>query len=365
MWLTVVTAFTAVSSVELRGNGARAAGFLYCATLFAVDRLRLPSRSRAPARAQQANQPGFDPRQTEKHFDDLAIRPGGSRPSRRCACRSLARPEVSADSKPLVRASRRSRVVGAIGDAARAIWRQPISPISARRSRRPTSPRSRKPISDLYRAAGFHLSRAIIPPQDIEDGRVRIQVIEGSITEVALKGDGAEQFGVRPMLEPVLAEHPSRLATLERQLLLINGRPGVRITDSALEEIGGATGRFRLVVYLKTWHVYTCVRPRQSRLVVGRAVADLRDRRVQFLSARRATRWRSICRPSPTIRASSASAGCPMTRRSAPTARGSAPRRSTARSGRATARRLFNDITTTEAFEVHGSIVPVQSQRRR
>ena len=52
-------------------------------------------------------------------------------------------------------------------------------------------------ISDLYRAAGFHLSRAIVPPQDIADGRVRLQVIEGGVTEVVLKGDGAEQFGIR------------------------------------------------------------------------------------------------------------------------------------------------------------------------
>ena len=65
---------------------------------------------------------------------------------------------------------------------------------------------------------------------------------------MALKGDGAEQFGIRPMLDAVLAEQPSRLATLERQLLLINGRPGVRIDDTALEEIGAATGRFRLIV---------------------------------------------------------------------------------------------------------------------
>ena len=40
-------------------------------------------------------------------------------------------------------------------------------------------------------------------------------------------------------------------------MLLINGRPGVRIADTALEEIGHATGRFRLIVYVKTWHIYT------------------------------------------------------------------------------------------------------------
>ena len=48
-----------------------------------------------------------------------------------------------------------------------------------------------------------------------------------------LKGEGAEQFGVRALLDPVIAEQPSRLATLERQLMLINARPGVRITDTA------------------------------------------------------------------------------------------------------------------------------------
>jgi hemolysin activation/secretion protein len=84
-----------------------------------------------------------------------------------------------------------------------------------------------------------------------------VQVIEGSISEVTLKGEGTEQFGVRPLLDPVLAEQPSRHQTLERQLLLINGRPGVRITDTALEEIGVGSGRFRLAVYLKTWHIYT------------------------------------------------------------------------------------------------------------
>ena len=43
-------------------------------------------------------------------------------------------------------------------------------------------------VSDVYRAAGFHLSRAIVPPQDIQSGQLHVQVIEGSITELALKG---------------------------------------------------------------------------------------------------------------------------------------------------------------------------------
>jgi len=112
-------------------------------------------------------------------------------------------------------------------------------------------------ISERYRYAGYHLSRAIVPVQDIEAGRVRITMIEGSITEIALKGDGADRFGIKPMLDAIVAERPSRLATLERQLLLINDRPGARIVDTTLEEIGGPTGNFRLTVEVKTWQVYT------------------------------------------------------------------------------------------------------------
>jgi hemolysin activation/secretion protein len=111
-------------------------------------------------------------------------------------------------------------------------------------------------IGDVYRASGYHLSRAIVPPQDIANGSVRIQVIEGSITELALKGDGAEQFGIRALMAPALAEQPSRLNTLERQLMLSNMRPGIRITDTQLEEIGTTSGHFRLVISVQAWHLY-------------------------------------------------------------------------------------------------------------
>ncbi len=112
-------------------------------------------------------------------------------------------------------------------------------------------------ISNLYRNAGYHLSRAIIPAQDPQRGHIRIKVIEGAISDIVIKGDGAERFGVRPLLAPLTAEQPARLKTLERALLLINDRPGMRIADSVLEEIGTMTGRFRLTVTIETWQVYT------------------------------------------------------------------------------------------------------------
>ncbi len=39
-------------------------------------------------------------------------------------------------------------------------------------------------------------------------------------------------------------------------MILVNNLPGVRIEDSSIEEIGRATGKFRLVVRLNTWRVF-------------------------------------------------------------------------------------------------------------
>ena len=207
-----------------------------------------------PAQAQQANQPGYDPRQTEKRFEDQQS-PQGPTARPRLPMPQFARPKEQGDSKPLF-VLRHVSITGAVAIPQERLVKA-YQPYVGKKVSQDDLAAIAAAVSDVYRAAGFHLSRAIVPPQDIQRGQLRIQVIEGSITELALKGEGAEQFGVRPMLDAVLGERPSRLATLERQLLLINGRPGVRIEDTAIEEIGTASGDFRLILSLKTWHVFT------------------------------------------------------------------------------------------------------------
>jgi hemolysin activation/secretion protein len=112
-------------------------------------------------------------------------------------------------------------------------------------------------ISERYRDAGFHLSRAIIPPQEVKGGLIRIRVIEGSISEVVLSGQYVAH--ARELLQTVTEENPSRLKTLERQLLLVNDIPGNRIRDTALDEIGVASGRFRLIVNIESWRAYSAI----------------------------------------------------------------------------------------------------------
>lgn len=208
----------------------------------------------SPVLAQQASQPGYDPRQTEKRFEDQQYGPAANgRP--RLPTPQFARPDGKEDSSPLFELKHVS-ISGAV-----AIPKDRLvtayQPYLGKKVSQADLAAMAAAVGDAYRAAGFHLSRAIVPPQDVQDGLLRIQVIEGSIGDIVLKGEGAEQFGIRPMLDPIIAERPSRFATLERQLLVINARPGVRIDDTALEEIGTASGRFRLIVTLKTWHFFT------------------------------------------------------------------------------------------------------------
>lgn len=216
-------------------------------------------------------------------------------------------------------------------------------------------------ITDVYRTAGFHLSRAIIPPQNVTNGRIVIQVIEGSITDVALQGDGAEQFGVRGLLEPVLAERPSRLATLERQLLLINGSPGVRIVDSALEEIGGPTGCFRLVLKVKTWQIFTAA-----------GLDNLGSSSVGPWQTYATGAFNSYLLPGDTLALNLSTIandprelGFGRLSYDVPVGAdgvrvGASALYSAVRPG--DERRLLDDNTITDAFELHGSVVPLQSQ---
>lgn len=309
------------------------------------------------ALAQQANQPGFDPRQPEKYFENQTGQESLSRPPVRLP--TVGEPNTGGDTKP------QFVLRGVDVSGAHAVAHDRISAVYQAYLGKKVSQADLAAIagaiSDLYRGAGFHLSRAIVPPQDIADGRVRIQVIEGAIVQAELKGDGAEQFGVRPMLGPVLAEQPSRLATLERQLFLINGRPGVRITDTALEEIGGTTGRFRLVVHLKTWHVFSSfgldnlgsssVGPWQtyaagafnSYLATGDTLA------VNLSTIANDPRELGFARLS-----YDAPVGVDGVRL------GASILYSAVRPG--DARRLDSDITTTEAFELRASTVPFMSQ---
>jgi hemolysin activation/secretion protein len=104
-------------------------------------------------------------------------------------------------------------------------------------------------LERLYLDAGYFLSRVIVPPQRIEDGVVRLRVIEGGIADIEYEGEiGPAIAQVRAFLAPLLAERPLAVATLERALLLVNDIPGV--AASATLRPGTVEGAPLMVVSL-------------------------------------------------------------------------------------------------------------------
>src|SRR5258708_32848516 len=96
----------------------------------------------------------------------------------------LSRPEGQAESKPLF-VLRQVAVTGAMAiprDRLATAWQ----PYLGKKVSQADLGAIATAVGDIYRAAGFHLSRAIIPPQDIQDGRVQLRVVEGGITEVEI-----------------------------------------------------------------------------------------------------------------------------------------------------------------------------------
>lgn len=98
-------------------------------------------------------------------------------------------------------------------------------------------------IGDYYRSRGYLIARAYIPAQQITNGIVEIQVIEGRRNKVNLKTIGDPIVGSSVQVDFIDAAVPNNAviseAELERALLLLSDTPGVSDVKSSLEP--GAT----------------------------------------------------------------------------------------------------------------------------
>jgi hemolysin activation/secretion protein len=113
-------------------------------------------------------------------------------------------------------------------------------------------------VTRLYRNRGLFLSRAIVPPQQVGDGILRLRAIEGYIEAVAPKG--IDQAEADAQFADALAERPANLATFERALLLLADRYGHRVTTSQLAPDPNDPARytFNLTVAITpvSWRLY-------------------------------------------------------------------------------------------------------------
>ena len=99
-------------------------------------------------------------------------------------------------------------------------------------------------LTSHYGNSGYLLSKAIVPPQTIENGRIRILVVEGYIDEVVIEGLSDNQSSIFDhYIKQIKNSRPLTSAVLERYLMLANDLPGVSFKSvlSASTENVGAT----------------------------------------------------------------------------------------------------------------------------
>lgn len=124
-------------------------------------------------------------------------------------------------------------------------------------------------ITERYRADGYMISRALVPAQRIEQGRARLQVIEGHVTTVTVEG-AAEPMLHDRALRAVSASRPLTLRRLERAILLLNDLPGVTAQGMIEPAPEGPVGAARLAVTAESrrvWRGYVALDNRGSRYV--------------------------------------------------------------------------------------------------
>jgi len=106
-------------------------------------------------------------------------------------------------------------------------------------------------LTAKYRGDGYILSRAFAPPQNVEGGILRIQIIEGFVEQVEFTG--AKPGGARLLrgfADIIKAQRPLRLAALERNLLILADAPGMRVTP-ALKVLDEGRGAYLLRLNLR------------------------------------------------------------------------------------------------------------------
>jgi hemolysin activation/secretion protein len=85
-------------------------------------------------------------------------------------------------------------------------------------------------VSAYYRDQGFPFARALVPVQDLKDGRLLIQVVEGQYGKVLAKSaDAALADTAQGFLAELVAGNVIASPALERATLLIGDLPGVRV----------------------------------------------------------------------------------------------------------------------------------------
>lgn len=87
-------------------------------------------------------------------------------------------------------------------------------------------------LEDHYRAKGFFLTRVFVSPQQVKNGVLEVQVLEGYVDAAFVDAPNKpSRRQVEKTIGPVINEVPAQFADLESRLLIVNDTPGIAATS--------------------------------------------------------------------------------------------------------------------------------------
>ncbi|MES2711913.1 MAG: ShlB/FhaC/HecB family hemolysin secretion/activation protein [Pseudomonadota bacterium] len=126
-----------------------------------------------------------------------------------------------------------------------------LRPYLGRRLNRAELQRLATEVGAQYEERGLAIFAVLVPRQG-DDGVLRLQAVEGTVTDIVIQGDteGADISLIQAYAQRIASERPLRRVTLERYLLLMNDIPGRRVAGR-LDPAGQAPGAARLVLTME------------------------------------------------------------------------------------------------------------------
>jgi hemolysin activation/secretion protein len=109
-------------------------------------------------------------------------------------------------------------------------------------------------MTAVYRNRGYILSSVVVPPQDLQDGRVKLVAVEGYLAAVKFTGSTRRPGMLESIRRALLQDKPLRARTLERELLLLNDLPGLS-AQGFLAPAASQSGASELTIHLEQRHL--------------------------------------------------------------------------------------------------------------
>ncbi|MEM7617668.1 MAG: ShlB/FhaC/HecB family hemolysin secretion/activation protein, partial [Pseudomonadota bacterium] len=103
-------------------------------------------------------------------------------------------------------------------------------------------------ITSKYQSAGYFISKAYVPAQEISDGIVIINVVEGKISDVQIDSESSNNYLIQQMIAELKTNIPINAYKLESFMLRMNDLPGLeyRALMEPMNDSGDGATRLNL-----------------------------------------------------------------------------------------------------------------------